>query len=146
MVPTCCSERQDDWDEWPASLVYAYNTARHSSTKLVPFELMSGRKARLPSDLLRLEAVRDVDSLSGWYSDLESSLQVAGEAARSAIAKAHERQAPQYNQRSRGTRWFCVGDLVWVLPPPRGSGKPKLVHKWQGPAVIESEAGHDNYI
>ena len=36
------------WDEFIDSAVFAYNTSTHESTTYSPFEVMFGRKARLP--------------------------------------------------------------------------------------------------
>jgi hypothetical protein len=39
---------------------------------------------------------------------------------------------------------FEVGDLVWMLKPPRGKGVTKLAHQWVGPARVLEDAGFDN--
>lgn len=43
-------ENRDQWDEKLSEVVYAYNTAIQESTKYSPFEVMFGRKAKLPID------------------------------------------------------------------------------------------------
>lgn len=43
--------KKDAWDEFLDTCVYAYNTSVHESTCFTPFELMFGRKARLPIDI-----------------------------------------------------------------------------------------------
>ncbi|EGZ12915.1 hypothetical protein PHYSODRAFT_257212 [Phytophthora sojae] len=50
-----------------------------------------------------------------------------------------------YNRRVRKDTTFEVGDLVWVLKPPRGKGITKSAHQWVGPARIVLSAGVDNW-
>lgn len=98
----------------------------------------------MPDDLLRLEAVSEVSDLSEWHWQLKESLRVASESARRAIASAHEAQARQCARKVRNVRPFEIGDWVWLLRPPRGSGMTKLAHRWQGPAAIVASTGYDN--
>ncbi len=42
------SPDQDNWDALLPSIVYTFNTQRHTATGFPPFELMFGRKPRLP--------------------------------------------------------------------------------------------------
>ena len=39
----CYTGTEDDWEEFLPMVMYAYCTAKHSSTNLSPFELMFGR-------------------------------------------------------------------------------------------------------
>uniref|UniRef100_A0A1X7VLE3 Integrase catalytic domain-containing protein n=1 Tax=Amphimedon queenslandica TaxID=400682 RepID=A0A1X7VLE3_AMPQE len=43
-------QNHDQWDEKLSEVVYAYNTAIQEPTKYSPFEVMLGRKAKLPID------------------------------------------------------------------------------------------------
>ena len=45
-------ENLPDWDEYLDQLAIAYNTAVHATTRLTPFEMVYGRKQRLPVDLI----------------------------------------------------------------------------------------------
>lgn len=44
-------DKKSLWDEYIDTCVYAYNSSVHESTEYSPFELMFGRKARLPIDI-----------------------------------------------------------------------------------------------
>ncbi len=50
-LATICDKKRTNWDQQLSKLVFSYNTSRHASTKLTPFELMFGRVAKLPFDL-----------------------------------------------------------------------------------------------
>ena len=52
MIRCFIEENLEDWDELLAPLAFAYNTAVHSTTKVSPFEMVYGRKPRLPIDLI----------------------------------------------------------------------------------------------
>eukprot|EP00731_Ephydatia_muelleri_P008985 Em0004g1323a len=48
MLSKAVMEHKEMWDEFIDSAVFAYNTSTHESTTYSPFEVMFGRKARLP--------------------------------------------------------------------------------------------------
>ena len=45
-------DNQRNWDERVQSILFAYRVNRQASTKMSPFEIMYGMKARLPVDLV----------------------------------------------------------------------------------------------
>ena len=48
MLSKAVMGHKEMWDEFIDSAVFAYNTSTHKSTTYSPFEVMFGRKARLP--------------------------------------------------------------------------------------------------
>ena len=48
MLSKAVMGHKEMWDEFIDSAVFAYNTSTHESTTYSPFEVMFGRKARLP--------------------------------------------------------------------------------------------------
>ncbi|CAF0934377.1 unnamed protein product [Brachionus calyciflorus] len=52
MIKCFINDNHDNWDELLPALSFAYNTATHSTTKFTPYELMYGRKPKLPIDLV----------------------------------------------------------------------------------------------
>ena len=51
MLGTLAPEQKNDWKKYVNPLVYAYNCIPHDSTGFSPFELMFGRKPKLPIDI-----------------------------------------------------------------------------------------------
>ena len=48
MLSKAVMGHKEMWDEFIDSAVFAYNTSTHESTTYSPFQVMFGRKARLP--------------------------------------------------------------------------------------------------
>lgn len=51
MLVKFIQDNKRSWEDYLDQCVYAYNTARHESSRYTPFELMFSRKAVLPIDL-----------------------------------------------------------------------------------------------
>ena len=51
MIKSYIDEEQLTWDENLSKYAYAYNTSEHEATKFTPFELMFGRKPKIPIDI-----------------------------------------------------------------------------------------------
>ena len=52
---------QNDWDEKLDSILFAYRTSRHDTTKFTPFYLMFGREAVLP---IEMELIQKNDQIN----------------------------------------------------------------------------------
>lgn len=51
MLVKFIDEKKESWEDYIDTCIYAYNSARHESSKFTPFELMFSRKAVLPIDI-----------------------------------------------------------------------------------------------
>ena len=80
-------ENRATWDEKLAEIVYAYNTSVHESTKHTPFEVMFGRKARLPIDF-NVDDQYSPEEKMAHYEGAEEPLEVEMEADRQAMEEA----------------------------------------------------------
>ena len=67
----------DNWDEFLPFVQFAYNTSVNATTKCTPFEIMYGRKPRLPLDLLMLVKVDLQLDPENYAQNLKSTLQEA---------------------------------------------------------------------
>ncbi|EGZ10077.1 hypothetical protein PHYSODRAFT_372996, partial [Phytophthora sojae] len=104
-----------------------------------------GRQLRTPNELLRTAGVTQVGEFAAYHRALVQQMARCAAAAKAALAKDQLQRAKYYNRWQRTTTEFGVGDLVWVLGPPRGKGITKLAHQWVGPARIVEDAGFDNW-
>ncbi|EGZ08640.1 hypothetical protein PHYSODRAFT_435623, partial [Phytophthora sojae] len=107
-----------------------------------------GRRLRAPNKLLRTRtsSAARTGAFAEHYRALVDRLTRASEVTRTALAKDQLRRKKYYNRRVRETTPFGVGDLVWVLKPPRGKDITKLAHQWVGPARIVPDAGYDERL
>eukprot|EP00644_Phytophthora_capsici_P005883 jgi/Phyca11/70617/gw1.2.423.1 len=139
-------ETQKDWNLWVKFAAYAYNSAKHSTVKLTPNELMMGRKLRAPNELLRRTEVTEAGKLSEYHEKLLEALEQGRRCAEIAQVREQERQAKFYNRNTRKRREFRAGDRVWSYQPPRGPRATKFVHQWVRPLRILEPAGYENYL
>ena len=51
MLGTLKNEQIEDWKKYISSLVFYYNSTPHETTKISPYELMFGRRPKLPIDI-----------------------------------------------------------------------------------------------
>ncbi|KAE9264022.1 hypothetical protein PF001_g31455 [Phytophthora fragariae] len=106
---------------------------------------MMGRRLRTPNELLRTAGVTQTGEFVEYHRKLVRQMAQCAAATKTALAKDQPHREKYYNRRERHTTEFGVGDLVWVLRPPRGKGITKLSHQWVGPALITEDAGFDNW-
>jgi hypothetical protein len=144
MVSMFVSEDQRDWDNWLPCALYAYNSARYTTTGCSPNELLMGRRLRAPNELLRASGVTQIGTWATYHQQLVQNMVKASEIAQQTAARDQDRRARFYNHRVRSNAKFGEGDLVWVLKPPRGKGITKLAHQWMGPTRVLGYAGFDN--
>ena len=137
MLTAFCSQHREDWDLWLDSVVYAYNTSRHESLGVSPYEVVFGRLPRIPLELeLGLPLVNPMTQ-SEYVSDTRKALQDIREIARAHLHQARLHQAAHYNQRTPEWKPFEVGQTVWLKRPKHW----KFGGKWVGPYEIISRTG-----
>ena len=51
MIAKYVNEKKEDWDVYIDCHVFAYNNAKHASSLDLLFEVMFGRKAKLPVEM-----------------------------------------------------------------------------------------------
>ena len=137
MLSNYVNEQKNNWDEFLPLLMFAYNTATHSSHKYTPFELQHGRQARVPLDLLhpsdKVELYLTPDS---YAAKLQDELPDAyGHVAKN-IEMAVLPNKIRHDRKCRAAS-FAVGDYVWVLDTATLKGvSKKLSHRFKGPYKV----------
>ena len=123
------NENLDDWDLLIDAVLLGYRTSRQASTRLAPFLLMNGRRARLPLDMvLSTPQQASVDTGSNGNVDgisedpeIDSSaiqrwVNGLAEIRQQGLGNIHAAQARQVEQHARrngiNVVEFRVGDLV----------------------------------
>ena len=125
-----------DWENHLRKLCMAYNTSVHPSTGFTPFQLMFGRQARLPMDVVYSSPTPEPHSASQYAAQLKETLEQSYQTVREHFQSEAKRQKEIYSKKVHGNQ-FDQGDLVWLHSPvvPRGQSR-KLHCPWTGPFKV----------
>ena len=114
-------DKQESWEDYLDTCVYAYNTSKHESSKHTPFEVMFGRRAVLPVTVdlnvakHRCEPlVQEVESIADEV--LESRMeerQARLESIKANILIAQQNQKEQYDRKHSKLEVYSTGACVW---------------------------------
>ena len=152
MVASYLKERHTTWDEKLPELLFAMNTALHSSTEMSPRMLHYGRQPEPPVTQRRLqevasEAPAQEKSLARWKERFDALPELHQRAASNATA-AQDRQAGYYDAGRREPD-FKPGDRVWKRSHTLSSAakgiSAKLAPKFEGPYWIMAVLGSNTY-
>lgn len=144
------NDEQSDWDEKINSMLFAYRTSVHSSTKETPFYLVYGRQPRLPVDLAL--PTGPVESLPEDFEELIEQrcqsflrLNIRREGAAKNIKESQKSQKKYHDKKIKRTD-IKVGDNVLVHNTRKTTRKGgKLSKNWNGPYVVENVLGKGTY-
>eukprot|EP00794_Sanderia_malayensis_P002386 gene2386-biopygen1273 len=136
MLAAFVSSHKDDWDLWVDLAVYAYNTSRHESTGLSPYELVFGRIAKTPLELDLGLPLKNPQTHFEYSESLRTHLSSLQKIAQQNLARS------RHDQRSRGPshgNWtpLSLGQSVWLRRPKSW----KFGGRWVGPYEIISKQG-----
>lgn len=142
MLGTLENKQKSHWKEFVKPLVHAYNCTRNDVTGFTPYELMFGRKPRLPVDLaygLPLKGDQR-KSHSQYVQDLRSRLEEGYQLASRNAQKVAERNKTGFDKKVTATG-LEIGDRVLVRNV-RLRGKHKLADKWEADVhIVVKRAG-----
>ena len=137
-----CNEHQDDWDDYLDMLELGFNSAKQASTGASPFELLYGRKPRLPVDAALAQAGPPKNPAAAGRAE---RMRRALAFARQKLLAAQERQKRNADQHRRELK-LGVGDEVLLSADGlrlKGFGN-KLCAPFVGPfritAVVNANA------
>ena len=134
MLGTLENSQKLDWKKYINSLVYAYNCTIHESTGVSPYELMFGRKPKLPIDAM-FDDARDQDEGSKatkeYINDLKDRINRTRAIVDKHVTKAKAKQKLNYDRKTRGAK-IDIGDKVLVKILAH-EGKHKTSDKYEEP-------------
>ena len=148
MLSIAAEHDEHGWDLQLPLLMFAYRTSTHETTGATPFELMYGREAQLPEDLMfHIPATVDTSTSPGEYlSHLKTRLEAADKLVRAHANKQQMRQGENYNRTVKG-KPFQVGDLVLLHCPHVPKRMSRKMHKpWKGPIKVKTVLGPVTYL
>jgi len=134
------NENKDDWDLYISSVLFAYRTRKHNTTRHEPFYLIYGRDVVLPIEFtvttpqvelhetdLQEDLIKRVHMITGKI--MEDRL-----VTQDVIHVAQEKQKQRHDRDLHAVK-FQIGDLV-LLYKSHLRGKQKLQERWSGPYYV----------
>lgn len=109
-------ENVNDWDTHLNSIVFAYNTGQHATTKYSPFQLLFGRYPKLPpeSNINGYKFSKPND----YYNHLQHTLRLYRQQALSNIRNQQRNYKKRYDQNRLDIR-YSIGDFVLKRIPTK---------------------------
>ena len=135
MLSQYVSSKEKDWDTWLPSVLFAYRSAVHASTGKSPFEMIYGRRPRLPiaSQVPSFDAAPVVTRPGRYVSIVKSTIDDLHSQAQVNLRRAHAKQKQQHDADANAGP-LRVGDRVLLFTPQLQKGRSRKFHRpWTGP-------------
>lgn len=139
-----------DWDTLLPALEFAALTAHHSSVGTSPFEMMYGRQAQIPLDVVfgnkrNRPANERAHASDSYVNALAAKLRATHEIAnRIQAERASQAKADHDDRYSPVTH--VVGRQVYLYKPIAQPGPRKLLSHWQGPYTVIEFVAPNNVV
>jgi hypothetical protein len=157
MLASFVNKKQDNWDGLLLMLTFAYNSATHRAMGHTPFEVLYGRKPRIPLDLM-IDSLKDepanatrtttsdlIQLTDRWVVDLEFNLKEIFERVKKSRDVAMAKAKIYYDRKARPGE-YKVGELVLVdLKQVKKGQSKKLANRWQGSFIVIERINDVNY-
>ena len=143
MLRTVLLQRKLNQSKWASllpELVFALNTSESKATKCIPFNVVFGRDARLPIDVLfdhdRLDCPRDINTAAEYAEDRNFALKDVYDTVITNLKLSKEKMQAQYNKNIRFID-HKAGDKVWLKVKYYKTGENrKLAPRRRGPWTV----------
>lgn len=137
-----------EWDDLLDSVVYSYNTTKHSTTGYSPWEVVFGRPPKTPiSDFLIHMKEEVFESYPEYIKQLVLRLTALSDSVRAAKEAEFRKNKHRLDSASKPST-YKEDDLVMVEVKSRkpGKGSNKLVPPYDGPFRIISKNTTDRWF
>jgi hypothetical protein len=141
------SDKQDDWDENLHALTFAYNTARHETTRHTPFYLMYMRHPKIPMDLFERHKEPDFHFNPDEYAQqTQQRLRTAYEAVNNNTQSRMDKAKIRYDRNTRPSE-FKPGDYVYKIDDAiKAKTANAFRNRRKGPYVVHEKLSEALYI
>jgi hypothetical protein len=146
ILSSCVNKEADHWDFKLQYIQFAYNTAVHATNECTPFELVYGRKPKVPMDLLYNNPSVDLNLTPDDYAkNLSNTMRSAFEEAKANQNVKLKIEKYYYDRTSRAAS-YAVGDEVLLLDTATKPGQlAKFKKRWKGPFIVMAKLSDLNY-
>ena len=130
------TEGQGDWDQHISPVLFAYRTAKQSTTKMTPFFLVYGRNPKMP--IMNEEEIIEGNILTRLYTLIEELPKERGIVQQN-VTRAQQQQKTHHDRKVDPARKFKIGEKVLMYDAARDKHfTGKLKPKWKGPYYIHN--------
>uniref|UniRef100_A0A8C5QCI0 Gypsy retrotransposon integrase-like protein 1 n=1 Tax=Leptobrachium leishanense TaxID=445787 RepID=A0A8C5QCI0_9ANUR len=146
MLWTFVESQGRDWERYLPHLLFAYREVPQESTGFSPFELLYGRRVRVPLALIRERWEGKLGSSKTSVVEYVLKFRERMQAIMGEVydnLKAAQSKQKQWYDRGARERVFEVGQKVLVLIPTRQN---KLQAAWEDPFTILQRMNDVNYV
>ena len=106
---------QTSWRQLLKEITFALNTSVSTATKRTPYQVLYGKNAVLPIDVLMDTPSRhnptDLSTVSAYTSELNDRLANIYDVVRNNLHESHEMMKKQYD---KNINTYRLGDMVWL--------------------------------
>ena len=99
MLRAYCSRYMKDWDKYLPQVVGAYNSTQHSTTRINPFMMLTGRERAMPLTFFYPEYEGKKTSPQAYVKEAVKRQQELNEICRRNTAQAQMRQRKKYDEK-----------------------------------------------
>ena len=137
-LTTFANVYRNNWNYYIDGVAFAYRTAPIEGTNVTPFELIYGRQAKLPFDVLYGPGFMLKEDLEKYGLELTDKLQQAFNIVRENRLKTIEKsKEKRLASHGHNVCTYKKGDRVLLFKPRRSLGASgKLASEWIGPYYI----------
>ena len=139
------TEKENEWDKYIESVLFAYRTNKHNTTKKTPFFMIYGREAILPiDDINEGKEILEEESLLKRIYEIINLKEDRSEVL-DIIEKSQEKQKKIHDEKIIEDK-FEIGDKVLLKDTAKEKQwSGKLSQKWKGPYYIHQIIGKGAY-
>ena len=146
MLSKFVSRNQKDWDEYLPYLLFVYGEVPQESTGFSPFELLYGRRVRVPLDVTVLkeswtECSAKETPVIAHVVEMRDRVEEMSKLVKKNVERTQQKQKAVYDRRAR-PRSLEVGDDVLVLLPMQ---RNRLKLEWAGPYTVTQKGTPVDY-
>ena len=148
MLARVVADKADEWDRFVKPVTLAYNSSKHTTHGKPPFNLIFGRRCRMPGEYLDYEPpILESTEEGEVISRIAQNIHTAQETAKAIMADDKKQMKERYDEKNK-TRMteFNVGEKVLIKDGRRHKRKnPKFNKNFIGPFVVKEKIGPVTY-
>ena len=108
MLRVYCSRYMTDWDKYLPQVVGAYNSTQHSTTRISPIMMLTGRERAMPLTFFYPEYEGKKTSPQAYVKEAVKGQQELNELCRRNTAQAQMRQRKKYDEKILQAKPYAV--------------------------------------